>query len=131
MFTTIKRLFESPKTKNERNSKELLRENLSLIPIDLVYIDDPILNVPDDKKTIYYKKFHDIIIDKDITDRINYLINKQAKLTLQASRDGTSDALGYGCINGISSVKDDFVKLGNSYLKETVAKTEFDKYKII
>ena len=131
MIKTIKKLFESNTQKQTRQAKELLRENLSLIPIDLVYLDDPIFSIEDDKRTLYYKKFFDIISDKEVMDRITYLINKQAKLTLQSARDGTSDALGYGCINGISAVKDDFVRLGNSYLKETAPTPDFNKFKVI
>ena len=131
MFKTIKRFFENKSQKQYRESKELLRENLSLIPIDLVYGDDPLFSIPEERKTVYYKKFFDLSSDKEIMDRINYLINKQAKLTLQSARDGTSDALGYGCINGIASVKDDFVRLGNSYLKETAPTQDFNKFKVI
>ena len=78
MIKTIKKLFESNTQKQTRQAKELLRENLSLIPIDLVYLDDPIFSIEDDKRTLYYKKFFDIISDKEVMDRITYLINKQS-----------------------------------------------------
>lgn len=131
MFKTIKKIFEKNEEKRQREIKELLRENLSLIPIDIFYIDDPIMQLNEEKRMNYYKKFFDIVSDKDIMERIKYLINKQARLTLQSSRDGTADAMGASCINGIASVKDDFEKLANSYIKETAPKAEFNKHKII
>lgn len=131
MLKTIQKLFESKKEKTIRLEKELLRENLSLVPIDIFYIDDPLLSVPEDKKVLYFKKFHDLCADKDIMERIKYLINKQARLTLQSSITGISDALGSGSINGMASVKDDFERMGSSYIKETAPTTEFNRYNII
>jgi len=129
--TKIKSFFESEEDKTKRDEKNLLRENLALVPIDIFYIDDPVFEVPEGKKIEYYKKFHDLCLDKDIMERIKFLINKQARLTLERSRDGTTDTMGSACINGIASVKDDFERMGNSYLKETAPTTEFNKYKII
>lgn len=124
-------MFERKKDKVRREEKELLRENLSLIAIDIFYIDDPLTDVPEAKRVEYFKKFHDLCTDKDVMQRIKYLINKQARLTLERSRDGTTDTMGSACINGIASVKDDFEKMGNSYLKETAPTTNFNKYKVI
>lgn len=133
MLKTLKKIFtkETNEQKKQREVKELLRENLSLIPIDVFYIDDPLLAVPEDKKVEYYKKFYDLCADKDIMERIKFLINKQARLTLEKSRDGVTDTMGSACINGIASVKDDFERMGSSYLKETVPTTDFNKFKII
>lgn len=131
MLKTIQRLFENKKQKQNRQEKDLLRENLSLVPIDIFYIDDPLLSVAVENKSAYLKKFHDICKDKDIMERIKFLINKQARLTLSSSRDGTTDSMGSACINGIASVKDDFERLGSSYLKEIAPAENFNKYNII
>lgn len=131
MFKTIKTFFEKNEDKRQREIKELLRENLSLIPIDIFYIDDPIMGLNEEQKYKYYKKFFDIVSDKEVMERIKFLINKQARLTLASSRDGTADAMGASCINGIASVKDDFERLANSYIKESAPKEDFNKYKII
>lgn len=131
MFKTIKKLFEKKEEKTNREIKELLRENLSLMPIDVFYIDDPMLAVPEGRKVEYLKKFHDVCADKDVMERIKFLINKQANLTLSKSINGVSDTMGSACINGIAAVKDDFEKMGSLYLKETVPTAEFNKYKIV
>lgn len=128
---TIKKLFETRADKILRTEKDLLRENLSLVPLDIFYIDDPMLSVKPENKVAYLKKFHDICKDTDIMERIKFLINKQARLTLERSRDGTTDTMGSSCINGIASVKEDFERMGSSYLKETAPTTDFNKYKII
>lgn len=131
MFKTIKKLFKKEEEIDiQRDSKQLLRENLSLVAIDIFYTDDPILDVPFDKKVEYYKKFYDICRDKDVMERIKFLINKQATLTLKSSRDGVTDAMGSACINGIASVKEDFEKMGSSYLKETVEQVKFNEFSI-
>lgn len=131
MLKTIKRLLENKEEKRNREERELLRENLSLVPIDIFYIDDPLLSVPEGKKIEYFKKFHDVCSDKDIMERIKFLINKQARLTLEHSRNGVTDTMGSACINGMASVKEDFERMGSSYLKETAPTTEFNKYKIV
>lgn len=131
---TIRKLLgipDDPKISVERMEKDLLRENLNLVRVDIFYIDDPILSVAAENKVAYLKKFHDICKDTEIMERIKFLINKQALLTLQHSRDGTTDIMGSACINGIASVKDDFERMGSSYLKETAPTTNFNKYKII
>jgi hypothetical protein len=133
MFKTIKeKLFPTEKKDDIRLMKELLRENLGLVPIDIFYIDDPKLGVPPDKLADYYKKFYDICRDKEVIDRINYLINKQARLILQtANTTGAMDGLAGININGMASVKDDFTRLANSYLKEMPNETSFNNYKVI
>jgi len=127
---TIRKFLESDKEKTKRDEKNLLRENLSLIAIDIFYIDDPLVSISPANKVAYLKKFHDICRDKEIMERIKYLINKQARLTLERSRDGTTDTMGSACINGMASVKEDFERMGSSYLKETTPEKSFNKYQI-
>lgn len=135
MIEKIKSLF-FPKEKIEQNTerdiKELLRENLSLVQVDIFYIDDPRNILPPEKLVEYDKKFYDLCRDQDIMSRIKYLINKQARLTIQTAKDsGQLDALGGININGMATIKDDFTRLGNSYLKlMPTAEPLFNKYSV-
>ena len=135
MIEKIKKMFESKKESRPRMMKELIRENLDLLPIDIYYIDDPRLAIHPDKLVEYDKKFYDICQDSDVMDRIKYLINKQARMTIQHSyQHGEMDALGGININGMATVRDDFIRLGNSYLKLTPNVEPIDplsKYKVI
>lgn len=115
----------------ERQCKELLRENLGLVPIDIFYIDDPKLAVPQEKLVDYYRKFYEICKDKDVMDRIRYLINKQVRLTVDNAREGTMDGLGGININGMATVKDDFTRMANSYLKEMPTEEPFNKFNVL
>ena len=132
--TKITEWFKKPEQNRSRLMKELLRENLDLLPVDIFYIDDPRLAIPPDKLVEYDKKFYDLCRDHDVMDRIKYLINKQARITIQRSQEnGTMDALGGININGMATVKDDFTRLGNSYIKSmpTVEPlNQLDKFKV-
>lgn len=136
MFKTIQSFFkkeeiiEEQKTR-ERMIKDLTRENLALIPLDIYYVDDPLLGIPPDRKLDYLKKFSDLLADKDIMERFKYLINKQVRLTMQLSKDGHDTTLGSININGISTVKDDFQRLATSYMKESVPDQDFNRFNII
>lgn len=114
----------------ERDERELLRENLALVPIDIYYVDDPLLGIPPDKREVYLKKFHDLCEDKEIMEWFKYLINKQARTTLQMSMNGESDQAGAFNINGIATVRDMFLKLAQTYNKEHTPKQDFNKYSI-
>lgn len=124
-------LFETKKETQARDMKELLRENLDLIPVDIFYIDDPRVGIPPDKVLDYDKKFYDICRDKDVMDRIKFLINKQALITINGAKEGKLDALGGININGMATIKDDFTRLGNSYLKSIPNAEPFNSFKII
>jgi len=134
MIEKIKELFAKKETNRSRLMKELIRENLDLLPVDIYYIDDPRLAIPPDKLVEYDKKFYDICRDQYVMDRIKYLINKQARMTIQASyQNGTMDALGGININGMATVRDDFIRLGNSYIKSmphVEPIDELDKFKV-
>jgi hypothetical protein len=133
MFKKILSFFkEEPQHKTrERLIKELTRENLKLVPVDIYYIDDPLLSVDPDKRLDYLKKFSEVVDDKDIMERFKYLVNKQARLTLQLSKDNHDTTIGSLNINGIATVKDDFERLALSYKKENVETPEFNKFNII
>lgn len=129
MIETIKKLFakkEKPQ-ETEAQLKDLLRENLNLVNVDIFYIDDPAPVKPEERK-LYLKKFHDMFEDKIFVERLKYLINKQARLSLQ-NHDPTG--IGTVNINGIATVLDDFKRLADSYEKENVPLETINKYKII
>ena len=131
----IEKVLEDPEPEvhtRERDIKDLLRENLSLVSLDIFYIDDPLLAVPPERRLEYLKKFWDLCADKDIMEWFKYLINKQARLTLQQKMNNPkdNDDLGAMNVNGIATVKDQFEKLANTYVKENVPPTEFNKNSI-
>lgn len=131
MLKTILNKFKTKEKTQQREIKELLRENLSLVAVDIFYIDDPKLLIPPDQIVEYYKKFFDICRDKDIMERIKFLINKQVRLTIEAGKNGKIDDIGGVNINGMATVKDDFMNLANSYLKAVPQAEEFNRHKVI
>jgi len=52
-------------------------------------------------------------------------------MTIENSKDGHMDALGGININGMATVKDDFTRLANCYLKEIPTADTFNKHSII
>jgi len=121
---------EKQKTK-KRMARELLRENLALVPLDIFYLDDPLLGVPPDKREKYLKKFHDITEDEDVMQWFTYLINRQVRMTTNHSMNGESDQSGAMNINGIATVRDTFKNLAIKYSKESVPDEGFNNYDII
>ena len=126
-------MFNKKKPNLEKNVRDLLRENLNLIEIDMFYIDDPILGLSDEKRRLYLKTFFDLYKDKKLFERIRYHINKQAQKTLAYAKDGIQDIAGASNINGLAYIMDDIEKLANMYIKETSIKEEkpLDKFSII
>jgi len=122
---------EPEKITKEQAMKELLRENLALVNLDIFYIDDPLLAVPQERRAEYLKKFWDLCADKDIMEWFRYLINKQVRLTMQLSKDSVQDPNGAMNINGIATVKDTFEKLANTYVKESVPDPDFNPYQLL
>lgn len=120
-----------PVRDKERDLRDLLRENLALVALDIYYIDDPLIGVPPDKRLEYLKKFWDMCADPEIMEWFKYLINKQVRITMQMSKDGITDPAGAMNINGIATVKDIFEKLANTYVKENVPEKDFNKYNVI
>lgn len=122
---------EEEQKDTEREYRELLRENLALVPIDIYYVNDPLLGVPPDKRTAYLKKFNDIVNDDEIMEWFRYLINRQVRITMQTSMNGESDKAGSYNINGIATVRDEFQKLANLYEVENVKVEKFNQYQVI
>lgn len=123
-------------TTKEREWKELLRENMGTIVVDMFYGDDPILLLGPEDRKLYLKKFHELMKDPDVIKRFHYLANKQANLTLKYMRenskiDGETDMAGAMNINGICVVKEDFERLGTMFSKEESPPEDFNPYAII
>jgi len=120
---------EKPKTR-ERMLRELTRENLGLLPLDIYYLDDPLLGIPPDRREAYLKKFHDLCEDEEVMEWFKYLINKQVRMTMHQSKDGDSDQSGAVNINGIATVRDTFKNLAHKYAKENVPEEDFNRYQV-
>lgn len=131
ILSKLNRAFGTEQVSQERAVKELLRENLGLVSVDIFYINDPVLRVTEDKKKEYYKKFYDLCRDDDVMERIKYLINQQVRLNIDNARQGDADIMGGININGMATIKDDFTRMSNSYLKLAPEKPIVEKdYKI-
>lgn len=121
------------KIKNDRLWKELLRENLNTVAIDMFYGDDPTVLLSGTERNLYLKKFYDIMNDKDVMGRIVYLVNKQANLTLKSMKEGRdeSDMAAAMNINGLCLLKDEIERLGKMYQKENVPEEDFNRYSVV
>lgn len=116
----------------ERAVRELLRENLAALEIDLFYSDDPLIKMDPKERTLYLKKFFDLFKDTFLMERIKFHINQQARKTIENSGKGIQDVAGAMNINGMAFIKDDIEKLANLYIKETTQPKEaFDRFQII
>lgn len=140
IFTELKNFFikkkegpPSPPTPVpiERDMRELLRENLKTIPIDLFNIDDPLAIMPVEDRKMLLKYFHELFEDKRLINRIKYLINRQAYLTMGSSTNGSFDQAGAMNVNGMAVIKDEIEKLSTMYVKEyTSPPPKVDKFGI-
>ncbi len=102
----------------ERTMRDLLRENLSTIPVDVFHHDDPLLQMGPEERKVYLAYFRSVVVDGKLIDRLKYLINKQANRTLYSSKDGVLDSAGVMKMDGIASIKDDIERLSAMFLKE-------------
>lgn len=114
-----------------RDIRELLRENLKTIPVDMFYSDDPLVGLDPESRRVYLKRFHDIARDEQVIARIKWLVNKQARILLYDSKTAAGEGgivdtrdldSGAMTINGIALVKDDFERLEKIYIKENAPK---------
>lgn len=111
----------------ERSARELLRENLKTVSVDVFYLDDPANNLTQEERRMYLKHFYELQIDKKLAERLKFLINKQANKTLGSSQGKEFDLAGAMTINGLALAKDEIERLANMYIKEFGAKkSEFD-----
>ncbi len=132
MLSKKKFVIEKP-IEPERAVRELLRENLAVIPADMFYRDDPMVKMNPVDRALYLKKFFDLFKDPFLMDRIKYHINNQAIKTIHESGNGIQDIAGSMNINGMAFIKDDIEKLANMHIKETTQppKQEFNKFSVI
>lgn len=127
-------MFWKRKVAPKRAYKELLRENLNTIAVDVFYGDDPLVYLQGEDRKLYLKKFNDLMKDADILGRFMYLINKQANLTLKSmkdSNDENANMAGSMNINGIALVKEDFERLSNTFLKEDIPPEKFNRFDVV
>lgn len=110
------------KPKIVRTVRDLLRENLKTVAVDVFYIEDPITSLNPEDRKMYLQYFYELSLDKKLIERVKYLINRQANKTLKSSDGGTFDIAGAMNINGLALVKDDIERLGSAYLKENAQK---------
>lgn len=124
MFQFIKDLFTKKEEQPtyERQMRELLRENLATIAVDIFYEDDPIFALNSSERREYLLYFNRIIKDRKMIQRIAYLINKQAITTLKHSKDRELDMAGAMTMNGMGVLKDDVERLSQMFIKEEAEK---------
>lgn len=104
---------------NERTARDLLRENLGSISVDMFDHDDPIMAMNPVERKVYLKYFNQIMTDKRLIHRLEWLINKQANLTLKHSKDGVFDVVGSSTLNGVAVAKNDIERLSAMFVKES------------
>jgi hypothetical protein len=116
----------------EKDIRDLLRENLKLLEVDLFMPSDPLLKMNEEERRMYLKKFFDLFKDPFLIDRLKLHINNQARKTLKEAGNSVEDLAGSCNINGIAFILDDIKKLSNMYIKErSKPKEEIDKFAII
>lgn len=121
MFKKIVSFFtkeKEPTTK--RLQRELLRELLSSVTVDMFYHDDPLLSMSPEERKEYLLYFHILTKDKKLMKRLEFFINKQANVLLKngTAEDGTLDSGGIMTLNGITMVKNEIEKLSRMYETE-------------
>jgi hypothetical protein len=114
----LKEIFKKEKPTYEREMRELLRENLNTISVDVFHLTDPLIALSPAKRREYLLTFNRAVIDKTLIQRLEYLINLQANMTLKNSKDGMLDTAGAMTMNGLSVFKDDVERLSNMFIKE-------------
>lgn len=122
MFTKIASLFkkkEKEKT-TKRLQRELLRELLASVTVDVFYHDDPLIGMSPEERKEYLMEFHLLAKNKRLIARLEYFINKQANILLKngTSEDGTLDSGAIMTLNGITIVKNEIEKLSRMYETE-------------
>lgn len=122
-----------PKQNLERDVRELLRQNLNVLEMDIFYEKDPLMSLTKEQRLVYLKKFADMYIDEVFQSRVKFMISKQAQKTLWNSQDGVQDIAGAMEINGMSTIIDEVKRLANLHLKESAIpdSNPLDKFSII
>ena len=122
IFKKIKKLFQKKEVhiapNHERTMRDLLRENLSTVAVDVFYHDDPIVLMNAEERQAYLLYFRNLVLDKKLISRLKFFINKQANITLMSSKDGVLDTAGVMKMDGTSIIIDDIERLSAMFLKE-------------
>jgi len=123
MFKKIKAFFttkEPEKPSIKREIRELLRENLKCISVDVFHYDDPIMKLNPAERTEYLTYFHVLVNEGRIIERLEFLINKQANVLLKngTAENGELDMTAMMTMNGLTSFKNDIEKLSGMFLQE-------------
>lgn len=103
---------------HEREARELLRENLNLISVDVFHYDDPLNKLQGPDRREYLRYFHMLNRQPLFQERLKFHINKQANLTLKNSKDGELDTAGVMKMDGMGTIKDDVERLSVMFAKE-------------
>lgn len=121
------------KNDSDRNIRDLLRENLNLVSLDMFYLDDPINKLSDEERKMYLKFFFDLYNSKELIQRIKYHINIQAYKTLGNAQNGVQDVSGSMNINGMAFIMEDIERLAKQHIKESTQPPEqpLDPFSII
>ena len=119
----IKEIFHIQKEENEsedieRTMRDLLRENLNSLSVDVFHLDDPIVLLNPSQRREYLLYFNKLVTEKKVIHRLEYLINKQANMTLLNSRSGQLDTAGVMKMDGLGTFKDDVERLSKMFLTE-------------
>lgn len=116
----IKQLFkkEEEQLDFERNVRELLRENLNTVAVDVFTIDDPLFALNPSERREYLLYFNRLVVDKKLIERIKYLINKQAQMSLKYSKNEKLDMAGALTMNGLGLVKDEVELFSKMFTQE-------------
>lgn len=133
MFKKLFKKREDSLPEKKAAVRDLLRENLDLIRVDLFNFTDPLITMDKDERMLYLKYFFDLYKDVKLFERIKFHINTQARKTLQTSASELNDMAGAMNINGLAFVMNDIEKLANMYIKESAAtiETPIDEYAIV
>lgn len=111
---------------HEREMRELLRENLKTVAVDVFYHDDPLVRLGPEERRAYLFAFHNLWKEGKLIERLQFFVNKQANLTLKESLDGELDTAGIMKMDGTSIIIDDVKRLSAMYLKENTENPPID-----
>ncbi len=109
---------EEIKPKYEREYRELLREDLNTIAVDVFHLDDPLVLLNPSERREYLLYFHTLFLDKKVTKRLEYFINKQSQMILFNGKEGELDTAGIMKMDGMSTFKDDVERLSKMFVVE-------------
>ncbi len=135
ILNNIKKLFTKPDSgtgiEPERLARELLRENLGSVTVDMFGVSDPLVLMEGDERKLYLKHCADLAKDEVLMGLIRMLINQQVVRTMHAGSkqmDPKFDFAGAMKIDGIAIVKDALDVRASMHFKEAPKIEEFNPY---